>query len=181
LSAGALRVLAGGGGLPLARVDSVPRLRPGDRPIVVDTPLSTAQAHAIRLQAHARGLGVDAVVAVVVEQQSLTALVNERQLDLARALAQDEAYSSIEVPSGELRPWLRALMGVAQAAVDDLPAIHMPLRLAAALTATERIDTVLRAVEAPAQEIDRAIALELAATRQGLTMQTWVLSSVLRD
>jgi len=115
----------------------------------------------------------------VLEQQSLAALVGEEWLERAYAHARASAMST-GVAAPELRPWQRVLMGAAPAPPDDLPDIHLPLRLVAPLPVGERANAALAVLDLPDQVIERALALELAATRTGLTMQAWVLAFALR-
>jgi hypothetical protein len=142
---------------------------------VVNAPLTTSQLLRLRHRAHSHGLGADAFVALVVEWQFLMDLVGADSLKHADAHARGPAVP-ISLAAAEFQAWQRVLMGLAAPPPDDLPETHLPLRLAAALPPDKREDAVLAAVDLAEPVVEQAVALELAATRHGLTMQTWVLS-----
>lgn len=172
----ALRVLHGGGPSPLSRTHAVPRLRPGERPVAVDLQLTTAETKTLRARAAKLGLGVDAFVAIFLEYQSICELVGAPRL--ADIASHDETPSSEAVEpivALELRAWHRLITGRSTPPDDDLPTVHVPLRLAAALVPTARAVSVMRVLDTPDVDVRRAVALEAAATAHGFVMQAWVL------
>lgn len=178
MTAPALRVLAGDGGIPLARGQVVPRLRPGDRPVPVDAPLTAAEVRTLRERAGRARLGADALVALLVERRSLIELVGEDLVAQARERAPLDVDRTGRIAAPEFRPWQRLLAGRAAPAPDDLPTVYLPLRLAAALTPDARVGAVADAIAATEADVEQAILFEKAATSYGLTMQTWLLASL---
>jgi hypothetical protein len=165
--------------MPLARDNVVPRLRPGDRPVPVDAPLSGIEVRTLRARASRVNLGADAYVALLAERRALIDLVGEERVaQVAERVRLVESRTG-HVAASELQPWWRLLAGLARPAPDDLPTVYLPLRLAVALPANERARVVADAVTATDGDVEQAILFETTATSFGLTMQTWLLAFLL--
>lgn len=165
--------------MPLTRGSVVPRLRPGDRPVPVDAPLSATEVRTLRERASSVNLGADAYVALVVERRALVALVGEKRVTQAVEYAERADRGDRHIAASELQQWQRLLTGLVRPAPDDLPTVYLPLRLAAALTPDERVRVIADAVAARDSDVQQAILFEKTATSVGLTMQTWLLASLL--
>jgi hypothetical protein len=180
MSARHLALVAEGRANVLARPDAVPRLRPGERPIAIETELSPTEVRVVRKRAHTHGLGVDALIAVMLEYSALRETVGAEQMALMadRWYAAGAAVERIVAP--ELRGWQRLLAGRLSPPEDDLPIAFIPLRLAAAIAVHDRGPAVLSACHAADEDVRRAVGLEVVATAQGVPMQTFVLAEIAR-
>jgi hypothetical protein len=172
----ALTVHHGSGRETLARKHAIPRVRPGERPVAVNSNLDPAQLRQLRRRAHARGLGVDAYAAILLEYEGLTAVVS---IDVLEALAVDGTRGVAEqIGAPELRSWQRLLAGRSTPPPDDLPTIMVPLRLVTAIPPLDRLAALDRALGLDEGLAQHAITLESRAAAAGLVMQAWVLSQI---
>ena len=165
--------------MPLTRDNVVPRLRPGDRPVPVDALLSSVEVRLLRERANRVNLGVDAYVALLAERRALVGLVGEEHVAQAVEHAARAGRGADHLAASELQQWQRLFAGLVRPAPDDLPTVYLPLRLAVALSPGERDRVVAEAVAAPDSDVQQAILFETTATSFGLTMQTWLLASLL--
>lgn len=172
----ALTVVRGDGPNILARAGAVPRVRPGDRPISVETGLTSVEVRTLRARAYAVGIGADALIAIMLEYESLRRLAGgDAVAQLADECEAGAAGFAERIVAPELRHWQRLLIGRSASPSDELPTAFVPLRLIAPIPASARTDAVLDAARANALDVRRAFALELAATADGLVMQTFAL------
>ncbi len=172
----ALTVHHGPGPGTLARKHAIPRVRPGERPVAVESSLAPAQLGQLRRRAHARGLGVDAYAAILLEYEGLAAVVS---IDVLEALgAEGTRGVADQIGAPELRSWQRLLAGRSTPPPDDLPTIMVPLRLVAAIPPRDRLAALDRALGLDERLAQRAITLEWRAAAAGLVMQAWVLSQI---
>jgi hypothetical protein len=180
VTAAPLRVLAGGGGLQLSRRDVVPRLRPGDRPLALDLPLSPGQLVQLRRRAHCLQLGVDAWLSVVAEFDQIKQLVTSHDLEILLAQAGAAAENSVLSAAPELRGWQRLIDARTSPPPDELPTVFLPLRVLAPVTLERRARWVSTLIDAPEAEVGEAVLLERVAVRTGMTMHMWALSALAR-
>lgn len=179
MSGPALTVVLGDGSNALVRTAAVPRIRPGDRPVGVETALNAAEVRTLRARAHAAGLGADALIAIILEYESLCRLAGRGVVAQLGDECAVEAAGFIErIVAPELRGWQRLLIRRVVPPNDDLPTAFVPLRLAAAIPVSARAAAVLEAGEASERDVRRAVALELAATADGVVMQTFALRAL---
>lgn len=173
-----LHAVAGGGGLPLSRPGAVPHLRPGERPLAIELSLSSRQIGSLRRRARAQRLGVDAWAACLVEHRLVMGLLcDDERGRLAVAARARLAVTSLTAT--ELRAWQSVVDGLAPAPRDDLPTLHLPLRLLTPLPPGRRAQWLLETLLLSAEEAgEQALLLERAATRDGLTMQAWALAQI---
>lgn len=172
-----LRLVEGGQPLPLTLGPSTPRLRPGERPVALDLPLSSREVRETRARAHAAGLGVDAWIAIVGEYEQVAAGAAVSEIEAARRRAQSCIETDAITIAPELRDWQRLLDRRATPAPDELPTVYLPLRLASAIPPADRTDWLMSVLSAPEEAAATALLIERAATRAGVTTQMWVLSS----
>jgi hypothetical protein len=150
------------------------RLRPGERPVWIEDAVSEGLTEPARRLSRAAGLGVDAWVALLVEQHLVEMrleAVGMAPAALGRAAAQGGARVP---PTDELRAWWRHLSGggnTSRRADDDLPSVVIPARIAAQLNATCTVENIIKMANIPTTR--KAISWEIAATCAGLSMETW--------
>jgi hypothetical protein len=178
----ALRALVGSGRTsPPSFAQAPPRVRPGDRPVWVDLPLTTAQATKWRARATAVRLPLDVWLGLLLEYH----LIHERLLqlggtELSRAVSESVNTTSEAprlAPTVELRLWIEQLDG-SDRARDDLPSVVLPARLLAQLPHEGRADAISVAAESGCEA--EAVGLDRVAACNGLTAEAWAYLAALR-
>jgi hypothetical protein len=117
---------------------------------------------------------VDVVAALLVEWQLClgSAAFAAESVTLAAAAAIDEPRLA---PDGDLRGWDQQLAGAGPRPTgDELPEVALPHRLAVRIPKGPSIEFL-----ANLEQLSAAIAAERAASRRGMTMETWLLRQLL--
>ena len=147
------------------------RLRPCERPGWVDLRLSYEERTEWRCRAAATGLSVDVWLALQVEWtlvvEDIGTELSEHIVERAKAAA---ALPTL-APTDELRSWVTYLLARSATPIDDLPSLAMPQRLLARLRPAD-LESELRA-RSSGSAVDDAVALELAASAVGMTLEAW--------
>lgn len=161
-----------------ARLRSRPaaRLRPGERPGWWDADSDRPSFEAWRAAAATHAVGVDALVAVLIEFDLVLAdlrTVDEQATTLIRSvLCADASVSRLSV-GGPWRGWLAP--GSEPYAFDELPELVLPERLIARLTPGCALTPRIHLGDA-----GLALDCDRRAARQGRTLESWVLRAALR-
>jgi hypothetical protein len=158
------------------------RLRPGEAPVWVDLELSRASVAAWRDRAAALHLGVDAWLALLVEQTLIAARLSDVGISVAEVSA--EAVRSLRLtrlaPTGALRQWGAQLEGRrlrSRSAGDELPSVVLPERLLAQLVPGTAAEVLFATVSNGGEA--QALAIERAATAVGQTAEAWAYLAAL--
>jgi hypothetical protein len=156
------------------------RLRPLERPAWVELPLGMTERRVWRERAAACGLALDAWLAILAEvwlvRGEIGPLVAADDL-----LGQAVSRQLPTTPPAALATWVRQLhrarCGETAPLADDLPSVALPGRLVARLP--RPLLGSLRAAVRSVGESD-AIALELAASARGMTIEVFAYLSAVR-
>lgn len=176
-----LRAVAGSGAtsLPLF-AQAAPRVRPGDRPVWVDVPLTTVQALEWRARAAAQRLPLDAWLGLLLEHQlihhRLRELGGEELARTVNAEVERANKSPRLAPTVELRSWIEQLDGNDRAS-DDLPSVVLAARLLAQLPHDGRSEAIIAAAETGSEA--EAVNLDRIAASNGLTPEAWAYLAAL--
>jgi hypothetical protein len=166
------------GSLPPASV--CPRLHPGERPVWIDVSLWEARWPRWRSEAEKRGLPLDAIVSVAVEFSLLEGELRSAGQDAALADLEKAVHLELSecrlAPSDELRLWVDRLLGRSTGPFrnDELPELVLPQRVTQTPRWREALDDA-----ATLESLDLAVGAEVAASRQGLTIEGWMLRRAL--
>lgn len=154
------------------------RLRPCERPGWIDLRLSYEERAEWRRRAAAYGLSVDVWLALQVEWtlviEDIGAELSEHVVERARSAA---ALPTL-APTNELRSWVTYLRAGSATTIDDLPSLAMPQRLLARLRPAD-LESVIR-VRSSGSSVEDAVAIELAASCVGMTLESWAYREALR-
>ncbi|MEX2196532.1 MAG: hypothetical protein WD844_14710 [Thermoleophilaceae bacterium] len=117
---------------------------------------------------------MDVAAALLIEWKLCLGIAGDAAGDVI-ARATEEIGEPRLAPTDDLRVWDEQLMGGARAATaDELPEVSLPLRLAARIPKRPSMD-----VFADQAELTSAVAVERAAARVGMTLEAWVLRTLL--
>lgn len=157
------------------------RLRPAERPVWVDLPLTGAQARRWRARAASQRLPVDAWLGLLLEYQLVRKqLVRIAGPDLVSRVLETAGDVSLEArlaPSPELQRWVRLLGGADVSPPDDLPSVVLGERLLAQLP-PDRRSAAISAAAGSGLEAE-AIMLDRAAATYGQTIEAWAYLAAL--
>ena len=155
------------------------RLRPTERAVWLETDASPAEILTWAKGAATLGLSVDVWLAVKVEWGLVRRDVSIEQLHAVVAEARREADAARLAPSDELRRWVRFLgRGPQLRAEHDLPSVALPARVVARIPPSVLPSSVSAAAN---ETFDAdALAVERAASLNGMTMESWFYRTLAR-
>lgn len=149
------------------------RIRPGERPFWWDASGDADAFDAWRCAAGESGLGVDAWAALLVEFDLVLQDLAEQPETGCRLLSAEVDGDIARLgPATDLRHWLAEQN--AACAIDELPELLLPERLACRLMPGERLRDRLRPERA-----GLALACDRQAALSGRTMESWALAIAL--
>jgi hypothetical protein len=155
------------------------RLRPTERAVWLETDASPDEIRAWEKEAAALGLSVDVWLAIKIEWRVVRGDAPDEELNAVVAEARREAEAARLAPSDELRRWLRFLgRGPQQRAEHDLPSVALPARVVARISPSMLRSSVSAAADEPFDS--HALAVERAASLNGMTMEAWCYRTLAR-
>ena len=134
----------------------------------------------LRALASDASLGVDAWLAVRLEFELTAQGLRHAGADVDAVVAAAAASEDVVelAPNPALRRWVQLLEGAAaELPRDELPSVVLPERLVAQVPPAQL--SPLLAELAQASGDDHGFSCDIAAARNGQTMQAWMLSSAL--
>lgn len=169
-----------GSGLRLRTADVAPRTRPTDAPSWVDLNLTRSEMRRLRALAAGAKVGVDAWLAVRLEFRVTATALRRAGADVDAVVTAAAASEGIVelAPTPALRCWVQLLEGSAtELPRDELPTVVLPERLVVQVPPAQ-LARLLTDVGLNSGD-DRGLMCDLAAARNGQTMEAWMLSTAL--